>query len=94
MTPQEIISVVTAFRDGAEIEVKSPLSKWSPIEIPAWNFSDYQYRIKPKPPAMETVKLLAYMNGNQLIWIKDTPEAVTTYLKRVPSEDKTVGVEV
>jgi hypothetical protein len=52
MTPDEIIEVVTAFRDGKEIEYeycREIPSEWITTTLPAWNFSDFRYRVKPAP---------------------------------------------
>ena len=51
MTPQEIIDVVTAFRDGKEIECKEKRynGNWSANNAPQWDFSMFNYRIKSQP---------------------------------------------
>ena len=47
---QDAIDVMTAYRDGADIE-RLPHSEmeWHYNPDPGWNWTNAQYRIKPKP---------------------------------------------
>lgn len=51
MTPQEIIDVVTAFRDGKRMEAKHKIlgDSWNILAIPAWNFDEFDYRVAREP---------------------------------------------
>ena len=62
MNTKEMIEVMQAFEDGKEIEESQrykdkengmPYNKWVMVEQPIWNWSNNDYRIKPK----EKVKL-------------------------------------
>lgn len=54
MSHDEMIAVITAHRDGKEIEIAakhvSCYPKWNAVFVPLWNFADCDYRIKPEPP--------------------------------------------
>ena len=50
MTHDEIIAVVTAHRDGAEVEYQSHGGKWRSVNPPLWEFAACNYRVKPEPP--------------------------------------------
>lgn len=47
MTPQEMIDVITAFRDGKPVETNDGGSDWWPVLSPQFNFHRYNYRVKP-----------------------------------------------
>ena len=53
MNHNEMIAVIDAHRDGKKLECKAAYderSKWTPLGvIPAWNFSEYEYRIAVEP---------------------------------------------
>jgi hypothetical protein len=58
MTHDEMCAVIQAHKEGKEIEVKGMHSiTWSPATSPCWNFSHYDYRIKPIPQPKKLVKL-------------------------------------
>ena len=51
MTPQDMIDVIQAYKDGKQIEFKSrePNSKnWETTNCPSWSFTTTMYRIKQK----------------------------------------------
>ena len=50
MTTDEKITVLTAFDNGEEIEVKHQNIKnqWQPTSTPIWDFSTCDYRVKPE----------------------------------------------
>jgi len=55
---KEQIAVMQGFADGKEISYKLKDSSWwktpnSRTFVPIWNWSDYDYRIKPAPPIKE-----------------------------------------
>lgn len=52
---QHMIDVMTAYRDGKEIEIASRNSneherEWRHINEPVWDWLNYIYRVKPEPP--------------------------------------------
>jgi len=54
MTPQEIIDVVTAFRDGKKIQHKDKRDRslnhnWRICDVPNWDFYNNDYRVAPEP---------------------------------------------
>lgn len=50
MTIQEQIDVMTAFRDGKDIEIRALSEReWEPCSAPLWNFTEFDYRVKPEP---------------------------------------------
>lgn len=49
MTPDQIIEVVTAFKNGKTIEARhKAMGDWH-VAVPAWDFHQFDYRIKPEP---------------------------------------------
>jgi len=48
-TTQEKIAVMQAYVDGKKIEWLSN-GEWAGIEVPAWNWISYDYRVKQDPP--------------------------------------------
>jgi len=49
MTHDEIIAVVTAHRDGAEVEYQHYGGQWRFVNTPLWEFAGCNYRAKPEP---------------------------------------------
>lgn len=51
MNIDEMIAVVTAYRDGKQIEFRrnDGEPKWLDNVSPRWNFESFDYRIKPAP---------------------------------------------
>ncbi len=51
MTPDEMIEVITAFKEGKTIQVKSFDCQWVDCSgnKPNWNFGERKYRVKPEP---------------------------------------------
>lgn len=47
MTPQEMIDVIQAYRDGKLVETNDGGSDWWPVLSPQFNFNRFTYRIKP-----------------------------------------------
>lgn len=82
MTPDQIIEVVTAFKNGKKIEYYVKISRqWKEITDPSWNFNDYKYRVKPEP--MELWVNL-YADGSGLGYTKEVSalSGVGTYTVR------------
>ena len=66
MSPQEMIDVIQAYKDGKQIEFKSrePNSKnWETTNCPSWSFTTTMYRIKQK----EEKELYQYLIHNPQI---------------------------
>lgn len=60
-TVQEQIAVMLAWTAGKPIEVKKyDDTFWSKILEPAWNWADYDYRVKPK---LKTIYVNQYEDG-------------------------------
>ena len=88
MTTEEILEVVTAYRDGKTIECRDSgfESPWIFARTPSWSFWDTEYRIKPELKYIpfdindELVgKIVLYKGGDiirQMI-IKQIEESVT-----------------
>ena len=45
----EAIRIMQAYVDGKEVEFKWGLMDWNSTDKPEWNWSGYDYRIKPTP---------------------------------------------
>jgi hypothetical protein len=51
MKPEEIIAVVTAFKEGKQIEYKfCGEAEWDTCPAPSWDFFTFDYRVKPEAP--------------------------------------------
>lgn len=53
MTHDEMIAVIQAHKDGKQIEWQSVTAEWLPFafqDLPAFNFVNTRYRIKPHLP--------------------------------------------
>jgi len=49
MTHEQMIEVIQAHKEGKKIEFKTEgLNGWQPASTPTWNFSNYNYRVKPE----------------------------------------------
>ncbi len=57
-TIQEQIAIMQAFADGKTIEYRNALERWEPIKDPLWNWTNFDYRIKPEP---------------KVIWVNEYP---------------------
>lgn len=64
MTPDEMIEVIQAHKEGKKIEVMckaSPTGEWGVTPAPSWNFTQYSYRVKKEPLVLYA--RLAEQNG-------------------------------
>jgi hypothetical protein len=56
MSPQEMIDVIQAHKNGKQIEFRFKTEKpssdnyWLDAKTPTWNFATYDYRVVPKAP--------------------------------------------
>jgi hypothetical protein len=58
VTTDEIIEVVTAFKNGSTIETRTKRyrnSEWVALLCPAWNFSGQDYRVKKELYTIEEI---------------------------------------
>jgi hypothetical protein len=90
MTDKEIIEVVTAHKDGKPIEGRhvTGTTDWSDCTIdPAWNFGDWDYRVKPEPPKPREwwfVKNLGSDGAARYGWTRyDVKQIGVDYLEQV-----------
>lgn len=80
-TPDEIIAVVQAFKEGKEIEYNLVGSQSDERWIsgdPRWNFSHCHYRVKQEP---EKVEVLVYKNAQGMIGVFPFSAANEHYLR-------------
>jgi hypothetical protein len=49
MTHDEMIKVIAAHRDGADVEFQDRSGPWSSTVKPLWDFLHNQYRVKTEP---------------------------------------------
>lgn len=91
--------LIKAWADGAEIEYFDPFYElmWRPAGVPIWD-PMHVYRIKPEKEQIlcKEIKLVAFIDEQGgLRWVREDLFANTNcQYVRVPSEDKTVTVEV
>lgn len=77
MTDKEIIEVVKAHSLGSKIEFlnKNPgyVNEWTETEYPAWDFVNYDYRVKPVSFKETTIQHFLDMGigclGKEFCWI-------------------------
>lgn len=48
-TIEEMLAVMTAYKEGKTIEVGYKGSDWEEIDTPSWDWSTLDYRVKPEP---------------------------------------------
>ena len=66
MTLREKIEVMEAFERGEEVEHRDRLNDmWFASNFPAWNWKEFEYRIKPKPKQVVVIEkwLCEYCGG-------------------------------
>ena len=83
MTLREKIDCMEAFERGEEIEY-TPLMEeiWREIPIPTWDWSLYEYRIKPKKQVVVIEKWLLKMQGTEQYAIEEgSKEEMNTWGK-------------
>lgn len=73
MTPQEMIDVIQAHKDGKQIQFLLKTEKsssdncWLDAKTLTWNFATYNYRIVPKTPKTMHQYLLCHIRNNTYI---------------------------
>jgi hypothetical protein len=63
MSTKEMIAVMQAFDDGKVIQFKGDLGTWQDCN-PSWNWSEYEYRVKPEPREWWIVSWSVFSNRN------------------------------
>ena len=66
MTLREKIQTMEAFERGEEVEHRDRLNDmWFASNFPAWNWKEFEYRIKPKPKKVIVIEkwLCEYCGG-------------------------------
>lgn len=92
-TTKEMIEVMQAYVDGAEIEsiTKNGVLPCEKTSNPSWDWDHNDYRVAKKTKLM---KLEAWLVDGWLEWCSlDTITHPPTSWKRVPAEDKIIAVE-
>ncbi len=102
-----MIDVIQAHKDGEQIEFKiktttpSVNKNWSESPYPTWNFTSYDYRIKPKTPKTMHEYLLCNTSNNKYIStsafyssmedaLKDYKNSYWTIVKRLDYTEITI----
>jgi hypothetical protein len=88
-TTEQMIEVMQAYCEGAEIELITGDKNWEHVLIPAWNWYEFDYRVKK---SAKKLKLLAWFDGGRLLWQTNEMRPSSAW-KRVPSEDKEIEAE-
>jgi hypothetical protein len=89
MTHDEMCAVIQAHKEGKQIQCcEIGRLCWYDCN-PGWEFGDYIYRVKPAEP--KKVKLLAWLDCDQLFWLRETASPKWPSV-RVPSEDKEIEI--
>ena len=86
-TTKEMIEVMQAYEEGKQIQIKpSYTTEWSDTNITWWNWSDFDYRVKPKKSYVpfETAEefLTAYRKHGEFIENKETGEKMNAYVDK------------
>ena len=86
-TIKEMIDVMQAYEEGAQIQIKpSYTTEWSDTNITWWNWSDFDYRVKPKksyvPFHTPEEFLTAYRKHGEFIENKETGEKMNAYVDK------------
>jgi len=101
MTPQEMIDVIQAHKDGEQIQflykTEKPSSEdcWLDAKNPTWNFAVYNYRVKKEPK--DLYKYLIYNTAtkqycnthNYYQYEKTAKEFLTEYQRIIQRLDHT-----
>ena len=84
---KEMIEVMQAYEEGEQIQIKpSYTTEWSEANFPWWNWSDFDYRVKPKKSYVpfETAEefLTAYRKHGEFIENKESGEKMNAYVDK------------
>lgn len=82
--------VAAAKAAGDEIQVHHIGSVWNSWKGVSWA-NDWIFRARPAQPKMKKVKLLAWLDADQLFWLRETSTSKFPAV-RVPAEDKIIEV--
>ena len=86
-TTKEMIEVMQAYEEGAQIQINpTDTTEWSYTNNPWWNWSDFDYRVKPKKSYVpfETAEefLTAYRKHGEFIENKESGEKMNAYVDK------------
>ena len=86
-TTKEMIEVMQAYEEGAQIQIKpSYTTELSDTNIPWWNWSDFDYRVKPKKSYVpfETADefLTAHRKHGEFIENEESGEKMNAYVDK------------
>lgn len=105
MTPQEMIDVIQAHKDGKQIQYQIhdwKNTRWEDVTIhPCWDFGRTNFRIKPKTPKTMHEYLLCNTSNNKYIStsafyssmedaLKDYKNSYWTIVKRLDYTEITI----
>ena len=83
-TTKEMIEVMQAYEEGEQIQIDT--TEWSDTNNPWWNWSDFDYRVKPnkKYIPFETPEefLVAYRKHGEFIENNETGEKMNAYVDK------------
>lgn len=86
-----LADVAAAQAAGDDIEVLTD----SGVVWCEWNYVEWEkkwkFRARPAQPKMKKVKLLAWLDADQLFWLRETSTSKFPAV-RVPAEDKIIEV--
>lgn len=71
MTPDEMIAVIQAHKEGKMIEAIVKRTGHVINAVPIWDFCNYDYRIKPEPKP--DVERIYYVMGSGTVWSAQEP---------------------
>lgn len=85
-TLQEKIAVMQAFADGKAIEC-SPFgpADWAPVSSPAWNWDEYDYRVKREPREFVVIK---HPNGILELKVEGVTASITRRQGRMAEQQQ------
>jgi len=78
---EEMIAVMQAAKDGAEIEIKGYSGLWNNANPPRWDWVNYDYRIKPVELIPDFIDVVA-VHGDYKWMARDDNGEVMLYHKR------------
>ena len=86
-TTKEMIEVMQAYEESAQIQIRPiDTTEWADTNNPWWNWSDFDYRIKPKksyvPFDTPEEFLTAYRKHGEFIENKESGEKMNAYVDK------------
>ena len=81
----EIIKVISAFKDGKPIQTRIKGKSWADCKEPTWNFAYQEYRIKPKPSTLPEICARHGLKVGDKVEIKDEKDRYV-YISKLESK--------